>query len=194
MNNVFSKASKIFYKKSAAEVSTKNVLPAVSNYDVLTKALDIGQIPKEQFFQRGESKEFSERLAFLGLDNSNINFADHLISEECKLLLRRNKMTTHTETENIFLDNKNSGRSIYDFFYAQQDYNKKLLKKKFIFIICIYKLYIIYIYNHNLSKQDLGKSNHEISLDSVRTTELVKSINSVLQSMIFRNKKKKSRD
>ena len=38
--------------------------------------------------------------------------------------------------------------------------------------------------------QDLGKSNHEISLDSVRTTELVKSINSVLQSMIFRNKKK----
>lgn len=39
---------------------------------------------------------------------------------------------------------------------------------------------------HNLLMQALSKSNHEKSLDFNRTTELVKSINSILQSMILK--------
>lgn len=41
--------------------------------------------------------------------------------------MRRNKMLIHFETGNIFFENKNSGESICDFFYAQCNHNQKLL-------------------------------------------------------------------
>ena len=43
------------------------------------------------------------------------------------------KIPIHMESGNIFFENKNSGERIHDFFYAQKDYSKKLLKMKFIF-------------------------------------------------------------
>ena len=49
------------------------------------------------------------------------------MSIECVQLLTRNKMTTHIETGNIFFNNQNSRESIYEFFYAQQNYKKKLI-------------------------------------------------------------------
>ena len=50
-------------------------------------------------------------------------------------------MFIHIEIGKIFFENKNSGESIYDFFYLQQNYSKKLLKMKFIFS-ADYKAYV----------------------------------------------------
>ena len=38
--------------------------------------------------------------------------------------MKRNKITIHTDTSNLFFDNRNTDESIYDFFLAQQDRNK----------------------------------------------------------------------
>ena len=42
---------------------------------------------------------------------------------------------------------------------------------------------------HNLSTQALSKSNYEITLDFIRTSELGKSINSNLKKMIYEHTK-----
>ena len=86
-----------------------------------------------KFFHRGKSKDLRERLFSTCLDDSSANFADYLISKECRTLLRKNKISIHIETGNIFFENKNRIESIEDFFYTQQDYSKKLLKMKLIF-------------------------------------------------------------
>ena len=136
LNNTFSKVSTIFSKESAAEVSTKDVFLMASNYDVLTRALDLGQIPKDlQFFPRGKSKEFGERLYSLGLRNSSIKFAEFLMSGECRMLLWRNKISFDIEIGNIFFDNTNCIEMKNDFFFAQLDCSKKLLKMRYVFII-----------------------------------------------------------
>ena len=89
LNNIFPEVFNIFSKESAAEVSTKNELLVASNFDMLTRAHDLGQPPKElQFFHGGKSKEFGERLYSLDLDDSSIMFADSLMSKECRVLLR----------------------------------------------------------------------------------------------------------
>ena len=45
------------------------------------------------------------------------------MSTECAYVMRRNKMLIYLETGNVYFENQNSGESIFDFFYAQQDYN-----------------------------------------------------------------------
>lgn len=89
LNNIFPEASNVFSKESAAEISAKNELLVAPNFDMLTRAHDLGQPPKElQFFHGGKSKEFGERLYSLDLDDSSITFADSLMSKECRVLLR----------------------------------------------------------------------------------------------------------
>ena len=45
---------------------------------------------------------------------------------KCERLMRRNKMLIYIKKENIFFDNVNCCESIYDFFYAHQNYKKKI--------------------------------------------------------------------
>ena len=108
----------------------------------MTRALYLGQAPKElQFFHEGESKAIGERLYSLGLDDSNIKFADYLMFKECRALLKRNKMFIHIEIGNIFFKNMNNRESLYHLFYAQQDYSKKLLEMELVFSTD-YKAYV----------------------------------------------------
>ena len=45
----------------------------------------------------------------------------------CKELLQRNKLKIHLEIGNIYHDNQNTNKSIYDIFLAQEDPTKKPL-------------------------------------------------------------------
>lgn len=42
--------------------------------------------------------------------------------------MERNRMSIHIETGNIFFKNQNRDESIYDFIYAKQNYEKKLIE------------------------------------------------------------------
>ena len=60
----------------------------------------------------------------------------------CQSLIQINRLNIHLETENIYYDNTDIGKSIYSFFTAQQDYTKKLMCKELQFFDS-YKDYIM---------------------------------------------------
>ena len=64
--------------------------------------------------------------------------------------------------ETHFFDNKNSRGSIYDFFYSQQDYSKKLLRTKFTFSVdydTYISEYLMAIKSTNDNKYDMLPNN-----------------------------------
>ena len=85
-------------------------------------ALDENVTTKELQFFHGKPREW--RKAILGrqyLDDSNIKCAYFFEKLKCQNLMRRNIMSIHRNTGNIFLDNETSGESICNFFSAQHD-------------------------------------------------------------------------
>ena len=59
-----------------------------------------------------------------------MNFANFLKSPECEFIMNENRISIHIESGDIFFDNEIALESIYLFMYAQQNYEKKLLKFK----------------------------------------------------------------
>ena len=53
------------------------------------------------------------------------SFVEYLMSIEYRWLMERNRMSMHIERGKIFFENQNGAESIYDFIYAQQNYQKK---------------------------------------------------------------------
>ena len=125
----------------------------------MTRALDLGKTPKElQFFHGGVSKKLNDRLFSQGIDDSSTKFASYFMNEECRELLKRNKLMIHIEIRNTFFDNRSSQGSIYDFFYSQQDYSKKLLGTKFTFSVdydTYISEYVMAIKSTNVNKYDM---------------------------------------
>ena len=109
LNSIFPETTKIFSSAEVNRQNLKNELPFTSNFDVMTRALDLGKTPKEiQFFHGGVSKRFNDRLFSQGLDDSSTKSASYFMNEECRELLKRNKLMIHIEIRNTFFDNKNS--------------------------------------------------------------------------------------
>ena len=71
---------------------------------------------------------FSKYFRNFGLNGDMEQFLDYLESEDSYELLKLNKISILIENVIMFFQNVNSGESIFDFFAAQQDYNKKLLQ------------------------------------------------------------------
>ena len=88
------------HKKVAAELQ-RSVFPKFCNSFVVTK---MHNEEKSKIFSLGEYIEI---------------FVDYLALQECKELLKWNKMSIDINTESIFFDNINSGESIFDCVEAQ---------------------------------------------------------------------------
>ena len=63
----------------------------------------------------------------MGLSQENSDLVDYLTSEDCRDVLERDNISIHVESGDIFINNQNTGESIYDFLLNQQDENKKKL-------------------------------------------------------------------
>ena len=98
-----------------------NDLPIQQLTEILSK-IDKGEVPKQlNFFEGGENIEFESRVKSVGLFTNSIQFLDLLQSDFCQEILIQNKLKMHTETGNIFLNNLDRNKSIYDFFEKQEN-------------------------------------------------------------------------
>ena len=119
LQGVFPEADRVF-DTDVNEATTDD------RFENFSKTLEKGQIPRElEFFNGGENQNFRRNLSALGLSNENSAFVDYLKSEECRDVLERDNIGTHTGSGDIFINNQNTGESIYDFLLNQQDKNKK---------------------------------------------------------------------
>ena len=83
-----------------------------------------------EFFDGGENynKLFENASKNVGiLDDANEKFLKYLSSNYGRRLLTKNKMKIHIESGKIFLDEKSTSESLYDFLKNQQDTQKKEL-------------------------------------------------------------------
>ena len=62
------------------------------------------------------------------LNDSDEAFLNYLSSKYGSRVLKRNKMNIHIESGQIFINNRITGESLYDFLRTQQDLTKKILK------------------------------------------------------------------
>ena len=68
-----------------------------------------------------------------GLSTDNLEVLDFLQSENCKKILTTNKLKIHVETGNIYYDNNDTSKSIFDFFLKQQDPTKGIIEHDFVY-------------------------------------------------------------
>ena len=88
-----------------------------------------GIVDLEFFVGGGNYKKLFENASKkIGeLNESNIAFLKYLSSGYGKFLLTKNKMKIHLESGKIFIDEKSTSESLYDFLQNQQDETKKEL-------------------------------------------------------------------
>ena len=90
--------------------------------------LDKGEIPEElQFFSGGRSNSNSlfQRLESHNLIEGNQEFLEYLAIDECQEALERDGISIHVPSGDIFINNENTGESLYTFLDNQQNETKK---------------------------------------------------------------------
>ena len=90
--------------------------------------LDRGEIPEElQFFSGGRSNSNSlfQKLEFHNLIKGNQEFLEYLATDECQEALERDGISIHVPSGDIFINNENTGESLYTFLDNQQNETKK---------------------------------------------------------------------
>ena len=93
-----------------------------------SKQLDEGEIPDElKFFSGGKSENdpLYQQIERNNLVQGNTEFLEYLATEECQDALQRDGISIHVPTGDIFIDNQNTGESLYSFLSNQQDTKKK---------------------------------------------------------------------
>ena len=98
-------------------------------YNDFADQLDRDKIPEELEFFSGGSEQarslFSKLDSFKLIDRGNEDFVNYLATEECQDALERDGISIHIPTRNIFINNENTGESLYTFLNNQQDETKK---------------------------------------------------------------------
>ena len=64
------------------------------------------------------------------LNDTNEVFLNYLSSKYGSRILKRNKMKIHIESGQIFINNRRTRESLYNFLHEQQDLTKKILKSE----------------------------------------------------------------
>ena len=85
-------------------------------------------MPEElEFFSGGEQniRGLYGRIREHNLNQGNQDFIEYLATEECQDALERDGISMHVPTGNIFVNNENTGESLYTFLNNQQDTTKK---------------------------------------------------------------------
>ena len=98
-------------------------------YNDFADQLDRDEITEELEIFSGGSQQacslFSKLDSFKLIDRGNEDFVNYLATEECQDALERDGISIHIPTENMFINNENTGESLYTFLNNQQDETKK---------------------------------------------------------------------
>ena len=78
-------------------------------------------------------KNCDDTMRSYGLSTDNLEFLDFLQSDICKKILASNKLKIHVETGNIYYENNDTSKSIFDFFLKQQDPTKGVIDNDFLY-------------------------------------------------------------
>ena len=121
LQDIFPDANRVF--QTDPQEARENV-----KFENFSTKFEKGEIPSElEFFQGERNENFRQNLNSSGLSHENEQFVDYLTSEECRDVLERDNIRIHIGSGDIFVNNQNTGKSIYDFLLNQQDENKKKL-------------------------------------------------------------------
>ena len=98
-----------------------------NEYADLSEQLDREEIPQElQFFSGGEGIESLYReIRDSNLAAGNQDFIEYLATDECRNALERDGISIHVSSGDIYVNNENTGESLYTFLNNQQDKSKK---------------------------------------------------------------------
>ena len=112
-----------------ADQATNNEIDIgeTNEYADFSERLDRGEIPEElQFFSGGEGIENLYReIRDANLTAGNQDFIEYLATDECRDVLERDGISIHVSSRDIYVNNENTGESLYIFLNNQQDQNKK---------------------------------------------------------------------
>ena len=96
--------------------------------EILSK-IDKDEVPKQlEFFERGQNKEFKDKVKLIGLKTDFIEFLEFLQSSFCQELLIENRLKIHIQHGKIFFNNLDTNESIYGFFQKQENQSKAKIK------------------------------------------------------------------
>ena len=132
----FSDTLQKVFPKVRKELKLSNITeeeePETEDFDITESTLvsnRSGVVDLEFFVGGGNYKKLFENASKkIGeLNQSNIAFLEYLSSGYGKFLLTKNKMKIHLESGKIFIDEKSTSESLYDFLENQQDETKKEL-------------------------------------------------------------------
>ena len=98
-----------------------------NEYADFSEQLDRGEIPEElQFFSGGEGIENLYReIRDANLTAENQDFIEYLATDECRDALESDGISIHVSSGDIYVNNENTGESLYTFLNNQQDQSKK---------------------------------------------------------------------
>ena len=80
-----------------------------------------------EFFTGGPNSKFNSFVKKYGLTNENLAFVDFLQLDYCKEFLQSNDLKIHIETGNIYYNDTDTNKSIFDFIKNQQNTSKGLI-------------------------------------------------------------------
>ena len=120
LKKVFPDAYKIF--------NDRIELKENEEYAEFSDKLDRGEIPEELQFFSGGSENISslyEEINSHNLTARNQEFIEYLATDECRDALERDGISIHVPSGDIFINNENTGESLYTFLNNQQGESKK---------------------------------------------------------------------
>ena len=94
-----------------------------------SEQLDRGEISEElEFFSGGSSNVDSlhRRIEGHNLVQGNLEFVEFLATEECQEALERDGISIHVPIGDIFVNNQNTGESLYTFLNNQHETKKEI--------------------------------------------------------------------
>ena len=97
-------------------------------YADFSDKLDRGEIPEELQFFSGGSENINllyNEIKSHNLTSRNQECIEYLATDECRDALGRDGISIYVPSRNIFINNENTGESLYTFLNNQQDESKK---------------------------------------------------------------------
>ena len=137
LSKVFPEANDIFEFNHQPKVTDKEEI-TVSNVQSIIKELNDGKLPDQLKFFSGEEKEENllkthARKNVSILNKENKEFLEYFTSKYGRDVLQKSKLKIHLESGEIYLDNFNTGESLYNFLRAQEDVSKKMFESRYKF-------------------------------------------------------------
>ena len=97
------------------------------NFDQIKDAFDEGKVPTQrEFFFGRDNDNFVNASNLIELDEDNNEFVSFHCSDMEQNMMTDNSLSIHIESRNIFHDNFNTNKNLYNFLLVQQDETKTI--------------------------------------------------------------------